>query len=305
MTRPLVLDSSRVPPNPVTRFAPAPTGYLHLGHLVNAVFVWGMARRLDGRVVLRIEDHDRGRSRNEYESAIVEDLEWLGLVPDPQTIVDPPAWVRQSNRGERYEAVLDQLATRHPVYGCSCSRRDIAEEVDGASGEERRYPGTCRDRGIRVRQPDVGVRVGLEPGTEQFDDLLLGPLRQEPERQCGDLLVRDRVGRWTYQYAVTVDDWDQDVNLIIRGEDLLSSTGRQIRLARMMGRTEPPVFLHHPLVLKPTGEKLSKASCDTGLRELRAAGVPPEDLLGEAAARGGLLPSARPVSVSDLSELFS
>ena len=125
--------------------------------------------------------------------------------------------------------------------------------------------------------------------TVHAHDLLAGPLEQTPAEQCGDLLLRDRDGHWTYQFAVTVDDLRQGVTLVIRGADLLSSTGRQVLLAEMLGRTTPPVFLHHPLIMGPRGEKLSKSARDTGVRELRAQGVGPEDVIGRAAAAIGLI----------------
>jgi glutamyl-tRNA synthetase/glutamyl-Q tRNA(Asp) synthetase len=291
---------------PVTRFAPAPTGFLHLGHLVNAVYVWGLARRYHGQVLLRIEDHDRGRSRDHFESAILDDLEWLGLEPDAppiEALRQGPSPYRQSDRATRYAEVLAGLRHRELVYPCCCSRRDIAADVTAVPGSETRYPGTCREC-----RPDpdeaAGLRLIMEPGEETFIDVLLGTQRQEPAHQCGDVLMRDRLGQWTYQFAVTVDDWDQGIDLVIRGEDLLSSTGRQIRLARMIGRPDQITFLHHPLVLKPSGEKLSKANRDTGLAELRQAGVTPETLLGEAAFRGGLLEEARPLEVAELPGLF-
>lgn len=291
---------------PVTRFAPAPTGLLHLGHLVNAVYVWGLARRHHGRVLLRIEDHDRGRSRDHFESAILDDLEWLGLEPDEppiEALRRGPSPYRQSDRADRYAEVIAGLRHRGLVYPCRCSRRDIADTGAAPPGAEARYPGTCRELGLDSDEA-VGLRVIMDPGEETFIDVLLGTHHQTPARQCGDVLVRDRLGQWTYQFAVTVDDWDQEVDLVIRGEDLLSSTGRQIRLARLIGRPDPPTFLHHPLVLKPSGEKLSKANRDTGLAELRQAGVSPETLLGEAAFRGGLLEEARPLEVEELPGLF-
>jgi glutamyl-tRNA synthetase/glutamyl-Q tRNA(Asp) synthetase len=128
-----------------------------------------------------------------------------------------------------------------------------------------------------------------------FDDLALGRIEQTPAAQCGDLLVRDRDGNWTYQFAVTVDDMHDAVDLVIRGLDLLSSTGRQITLARMLGRRTPPAFYHHPLILKPDGEKLSKASGDTGVRELRAAGEDPATVIGRAAAAVGLIDRPRAI----------
>src|SRR5689334_11210216 len=151
MVRPnLSAWSSPVPP--VTRFAPSPTGYLHLGHVVNAVYVWGVARALGGQVRLRIEDHDRIRSRPEYESALLEDLDWLGFVPDEGR--DPLD--RQSDRDHVYQQTLQQLATRYDVYGCRCSRKDIGGE---------RYDGRCRHSGLGLTG-DVGVRIPIEPGVE-------------------------------------------------------------------------------------------------------------------------------------------
>jgi glutamyl-tRNA synthetase/glutamyl-Q tRNA(Asp) synthetase len=131
--------------------------------------------------------------------------------------------------------------------------------------------------------------VQLDDRAESFTDGALGEIVQIPAEQCGDLLLRDRDGHWTYQFAVTVDDLNDDIDLVVRGLDLLSSTGRQIALARMLGRTEPPHFFHHPLIIKPDGEKLSKGSRDTGVRELRAAGLDPPTVIGLAAAAVGLV----------------
>jgi glutamyl-tRNA synthetase/glutamyl-Q tRNA(Asp) synthetase len=277
------------PSAPTTRFAPSPTGYLHLGHVVNAIYVWGVARALRGRVLLRIEDHDRIRSRAAFEAAILQDLDWLGFVPDEGR--HPVA--RQSDRQARYESALAHLRQRAPVYACECSRRDIGGEL---------YPGRCRHRGLGDAQ-GRGIRVAFDERAERFDDLLLGPLEQTPAQQCGDLLVRDRDGHWTYQFAVTVDDFTDGVDLVVRGADLVSSTGRQITLARLLGRAVPPRFLHHPLIIKPDGEKLSKASGDAGVRELRAAGVTAADVIGRAAAAVGLLERPQPVRAADVSDL--
>ena len=143
--------------------------------------------------------------------------------------------------------------------------------------------------------PGRGVRVRLDEKTVHAHDLLAGPLRQTPAEQCGDLLVRDRDGNWTYQFAVTVDDLRQGVTLVIRGADLLASTGRQVLLAEMLGRTTPLFFLHHPLIMGPSGEKLSKSARDTGVRELRAQGIGPEEVIGRAAAAIGLIASPRAI----------
>ena len=251
----------------VTRFAPAPTGYLHLGHVVNAVHVWGVTRARRGAVLLRIEDHDRQRARREYEDAILEDLAWLGFAADAPL-------VRQSDRSAIYEAALQSLRERGLVYACSCSRADL----DGG-----RYPGTCADRHL-AEAPGMGIRLRLEPSVERFDDLRLGPQTQAPAAQCGDLLARDRHGNWTYQFAVAVDDLQQGVNLVVRGEDLLESTGRQIQLARLLGRSAPPRFLHHRLLMKSPAQKLSKSDRDTGVRDLRATGWSREQVIAAAMA---------------------
>jgi glutamyl-tRNA synthetase/glutamyl-Q tRNA(Asp) synthetase len=275
----------------ISRFAPAPTGYLHLGHIVNAVYVWRETRARNGRILLRIEDHDRQRSRPEFEAAIVEDLAWLGFEADEPL-------VRQSERGAMYEEALDRLRARGLVYACSCSRADIVHANVArpspwapkrgarrrqASGDntELRYTGTCRERAL-PDAPGCGLRVRLDPSVERFVDLRHGPQEQRPSEQCGDLLVRDRDGNWTYQFAATVDDYVQGVTLVIRGEDLLASTGRQIQLARLLGRAEPPQFLHHALIMKSPDQKLSKSDGATGVRELRAKGWTPAQVIERA-----------------------
>src|SRR6266851_6818888 len=269
----------------ISRFAPAPTGFLHLGHIVNAVYVWRETRARNGRILLRIEDHDRQRSRPELEAAMLEDLAWLGFAAD-----EPP--VRQSERGHIYQAAVAGLRARGLVYACACTRAEIVSRVEPIARRRRplgrpaaarpegpalrttrdselRYPGTCRDRGL-AEAPGLGLRVRLEPSVERFVDLRHGPQAQRPSQQCGDLLLRDRDGNWTYQFAATVDDCVQGVTLVIRGDDLLASTGRQMQLARLLGRAQPPEFLHHPLIMKSPTQKLSKSDGDTGIRELRA-----------------------------------
>lgn len=306
-------------PGFTTRFAPAPTGYLHLGHAANAIWVWGIARARGGRVLLRVEDHDGGRCRPAYEAALLDDLDWLGLVPDGLTTDDfraGPVTQRQSDNGARYDARLAALARDGRAYPCRCSRSDIARAAGGidtlqpavasldADGHERRYPGTCRDRGVDPESTPAR-RVRMDAGQpESFDDLRLGPQRQDPDQQCGDLLVRDRAGHWTYQFAVVVDDLTQGVDLVIRGEDLLESTGRQLRLARLLARHAPPRFLHHPLLRNADGRKLSKSAGDTGLRELRAAGHSRADVLGLAAQLSGLTTQRAPIGPERLAELF-
>jgi glutamyl/glutaminyl-tRNA synthetase len=230
-------------------------------------------------VLLRMEDHDRIRSRKEYEIGILDDLDWLGYRAD---IYPTSAYRagrcggRQSDRDHIYREACEILRKQGLVYACDCSRRVAARSgsatvSSSAEGTELRYSGRCREK----RHPLVdgyGWRLRVDPGVEEFEDERLGLQRQDPSAQCGDVLLRDRHGNWTYQFAVTVDDWRQEIDHVIRGVDLLPSTGRQIRIARLLGRTVPPTFFHHPLIMKSRDQKLSKSDGDTGVRELRARG---------------------------------
>lgn len=267
-----------------TRYAPSPTGYLHLGHVAHMLYVWGTARACGAEVLLRMEDHDRGRCRPEFERALVEDLAWLGF----QTVntLDTVSDYRQSDCGARYKQALQQLKRAAHVYACTCTRREIAAR--SASGGDGAWPydGLCRS--ANHGWDFAATRLQLETGTEIFVDGLLGEQRQEPSSQCGDLLLRDRTQQWTYQFAVVVDDLSHGVDLIVRGEDLLSSTGRQIRLARLLGHEQSPLFLHHPLIRDQAGSKLSKKTAGGPIREMRRAGRSPNDILGAAAHAVGL-----------------
>ena len=255
--------------------------------------MWGSAR--NGRVLLRIEDHDRQRCRPAFEASILEDLTWLGFTPD-----EPP--VRQSERGPIYEAVLARLRADGRVYACGCSRSDVAAGAE--PGPEIRYPGTCAARNLD-ESPNRGVRIRLEPSIERFIDLRHGPQEQQPSAQCGDLLARDRHRNWTYQFAATVDDHVQGITLVVRGDDLLASTGRQIQLARWLGRAEPPLFLHHPLVMKNGGQKLSKSDGDTGVADLRARGWSAKRVIGHAACLAGLVETPGEMSAAEALRLVS
>lgn len=267
-------DLASIPRGALTRFAPAPTGYLHLGHVANAVWTWGAARAVGGRVLLRIEDHDRQRSRPAYDDALLEDLDWLGFVAD----VGP---IRQSDDDRPYAETAERWRREGRLYGCDCTRSTFAAWTAAAG---RRWfgpgcPGRCRDRSI-----DGPVwRADLGDGSEAWQDVLVGPC-SGTVAGAGDLPVRDRHGNWTYGFCVVVDDLRQGIGLVVRGRDLLAATPDQIRLARLVGRVSPPAFLHHPLIRRPDGSKLSKSSGDTGVRELRAAGHRPTDVI-EAAAR--------------------
>jgi glutamyl-Q tRNA(Asp) synthetase len=196
------------------------------------------------------------------------------------------------------------------VYACDCTRKQVEargalahrslgergrREARGDARRESReaardaaelwYDGHCRERGLPFTDA-VGWRVRIDPGVERFDDQIARAQAQDPSEQCGDVLIRDRLGNWTYQFAAAVDDYRQGIDIVIRGMDLLPSTGRQIRIARLLGRAQPARFAHHPLIMKSADQKLSKSDGDTGVRELRARGWTPDEV--KAAARSSL-----------------
>jgi glutamyl/glutaminyl-tRNA synthetase len=280
-----------------TRFAPAPTGFLHLGHVANAIFVWGLAAAFGARVLLRIEDHDRERSRAAYEAAILDDLAWLGFVPDAGP-------VRQHDDLSPYVAAVEQLSAARLVYACDCTRATFATWAADHGGPWRGpgCPGDCRGRSL-PSDPWLTLRVALGEDDEAWVDRMLGA-RTGPVPLSGDLPIRDREGNWTYALCVVVDDLRQSISLVIRGEDLADATPGQIRLARLLGRSAPAAFAHHPLIRKASGAKLSKADGDTGVRELRDAGHRPEDVIGAAAAAVGLLETSRAMAALDVGRLF-
>jgi glutamyl-tRNA synthetase/glutamyl-Q tRNA(Asp) synthetase len=281
---------------------------LHLGHLVNALYTWGIARATGGRVILRIEDHDRQRSRSEHETALLVDLARLGLAPDEPPIDAFRAGstpFRQSDSTDAYSTALDHLRTAGLAYACDCTRSTFAayEAKQGRPWRGIGCPGGCRTREL-PESGDVGIRVAVGAGSESWVDLLVGPTADEPAA-TGDLLVRDRLGNWTYGFCVVVDDLRHGVDLVIRGRDLLDATAVQLRLARLLGRESPPRFLHHPLVRRVSGQKLSKAEGDTAVRAFLDAGRNPAELFGLAARLGGLRPDDAPIEASALGSLFA
>jgi glutamyl/glutaminyl-tRNA synthetase len=290
---------------PTTRFAPAPTGRLHLGHLANAIFVWGAARARGGRVLLRIEDHDRQRCRPEYEAALLDDLDRLGIAADEPTtdaLRGGPSPYRQSDNASLYAGAVDRLAEVAGTYTCDCSRTTFAawREARGRVWSGPGCPGDCQARAL-TPGAGLGLRVALGGGEESWMDGLLGD-RTGPVGAEGDLLVRDRNGNWTYALCVVVDDLRHGVDLVVRGADLVDSMATQIRLGRLLGRTAAPAFAHHPLVRRPDGSKLSKADGATAVGALLDGGASPEMLFGDAAFRVGLAPDPRPRPFEDLIE---
>jgi glutamyl-Q tRNA(Asp) synthetase len=263
----------------LTRFAPAPTGFLHVGHVANAVWTWAMAQDAGAEVLLRIEDHDRQRCRPEYDAAILEDLDWLGFRPDAG-----PVRQTDADAHSAYEDALRQLRVHGLVYGCDCTRSTFATWADqqGRAWSGPGCAGGCRERAV----DGPVLRVALGGGGEAWMDRLVGPCRDDVA-PAGDLPVRDRHGNWTYGFCVVVDDLRHGVDLVVRGRDLLQATPAQIRLARLLGRDEPPAFAHHPLVRRPDGRKLSKSAGDTAVRELRDAGRSPAEVIALATEATG------------------
>jgi glutamyl-Q tRNA(Asp) synthetase len=279
----------------ITRFAPSLTGYLHLGHVLHMLYVWGVARKTGAKVLARIEDHDLGRARPEYETAILENMEWLGFIPDlgiSAANSGAPSPFRQSDCSDHYAEVLQSLEKRGLVYGCECSRKKIsATQTEGAG--ELCYSGTCAQKGLPLEGNAVRFRVA--EGETVFLDLALGESRQTPSGQCGDFSLRDRTGQWTYQFSCVCDDIRHGIDLVIRGEDILPSTARQIQLFHSLEKT-PPRYFHHPLLCDQAGNKLSKRQRSESITNLRNAGAAPEDVIGKAAVAGGLTSTLRPLT---------
>ena len=266
--------------------------------MANAIHVWGLAAVSGARVLLRFEDHDRQRSRPLYEAAILEDLEWLGFVPDAGPI-------RQRDDPVPYLAAVDRLRAAGLVYACDCTRSTFAAwaAAHGRAWRGPGCPGGCRDRGLG-EEPSLALRIALGPAEEAWNDRILGA-QAGAVATAGDLAVRDRAGDWTYGLCVVVDDLRQSISFVVRGQDLAEATPAQIRLGRLLGRPEPPAFAHHPLIRKPGGAKLSKADGDSGVRDLRAAGLSAERVIGAAATAVGLITEPRPIRARDVRRLFA
>jgi glutamyl/glutaminyl-tRNA synthetase len=272
-----------------TRFAPSPTGYLHRGHIWSALQVWSAAHIYHCKVHLRIEDHDQSRCRPAYISSIYSDLEWVGFEWDSTSI--------QSQRAAVYSTALNQLQEQATLYYCDCSRQEIRGSTP--ANNEPVYSGRCRLRNLKTAT-NHALRLQL-PTSSSIDwvDLRLGAFTQDPAQQCGDPILIDKQQQWTYQFAVAVDDWDEEIDLVVRGEDLLESTARQILIGKLLGRKQPPAWLHHSLLYGPNGSKLSKRDHATSIESERFNGITAEQLIGEVCHAAGLIQS--PISM-DLSE---
>ena len=264
-----------------TRFAPSPTGDLHLGGAWAAVASFEMARRSGGNAsahVLRVEDLDRPRVVGGSIERILEDLAWLGITWDEGPDVTPRgpfAPYTQSARGALYLAALEDLTARGHTYPCDCSRAEIARVASAPhAGDEVVYPGTCRDldpaRAFK-RQPAIRLRV--PDARVEIVDGIMGPFAHDLAKDVGDFVLQRGDGVFAYQLAVTVDDLAMRITDVTRGADLLASTPRQIVLARMLGATVTPRYWHVPLVVATDGARLAKRTRGATVRDLRAAGV--------------------------------
>ena len=299
--------------NNTIRFAPSPTGYLHEGHLLSALYVWAAAIKWNLKIHLRIEDHDKSRARPAYIAGIREDLAWLGFRYDSESI--------QSARTAIYEAALKKLEERSLVYPCFCSRKQLQEENPRSETGEIVYQGKCfrreigDSRSLRLRsgQTLAGMTeeeayMTTQPHNLRFivpdkfidwHDLRLGDFHENPKLQCGDFPIRDRDNQWTYQFAVCVDDIDEHITHIVRGEDIRNSTARQIALMKALGRTDRPIYLHHPLIVDENNKKLSKRELAHSLRQDKEAGITPEMLFGRVCHKAHLTDSDAPLTLQE------
>lgn len=272
---------------------------MHLGVARTFLVAWLDARAHDGRLLLRIEDLDGPRTVEGADARIMRDLEWLGLGWD-----GAPTW--QSKRGERYLEALSALGRRS--YPCTCSRKEIREASapHGPGDDGPRYPGTCRD-GAKDR-PDrtPSVRFRTEPGDlVAHEDRALGSLDEDVFSRTGDFVLRRADGLWAYQHAVTVDDLDQGVSCIVRGDDLAGSTPRQLLLRGALSPSAPPIeTLHVPLLLDAEGQRMAKRHQSLPVAALREAGEPSEAVIGRLAASLGWVPEGTRTRAEALVELW-
>ena len=269
----------------VTRFAPSPTGYLHLGHAHSAIYAWRRAREADGRFLLRIEDIDPGRCRPEFTTAILEDLAWLGLDWDGEVRV-------QSQHLPAYRRSLDALAARGLLYPCFCTRADIAREIAASASAPHGpdgplYPGTCRrlspdERAARLARGEPhALRLDMAAALATLDAPLTftehGRRLTCDPAQFGDAVLARKDVPASYHLCVTHDDAAQGVTLVTRGADLLPATHLHRLLQQLMGWPEP-AYAHHPLLTDASGRRLAKRDRAATLRDLRAAGRSPAEV---------------------------
>ena len=287
----------------VGRFAPSPSGRIHLGNLLCCLLAWLSARQKGGKVVLRIEDLDTARCKRPYAEQMIEDLQWLGLTWDEGPGVGgPDGPYYQSERTALYEQALEKLERMGLVYPCYCTRAELhAASAPHRSDGQAGYPGTCRhltaaEREKKTRAPATRLMVPDE--TWSFTDGHMGHYGENLLHECGDFLLRRSDGMFAYQLAVVVDDAAMGVTEVVRGSDLLSSTPRQLYLYDLLG-LKAPEFIHFPLLLAPDGRRLSKRDAAAGLDDLRFT-LTAEEILGRLAYLGGFNPTAQPKTAAEL-----
>lgn len=282
------------------RFAPSPSGRMHLGNALSAMLAWLSAKHQGSEILLRIEDLDPARSKVEYAQGIMDDFRWLGLLWDRRA-------TDQSKRGEAYAAALRQLGQMNLIYPCYCSRDQIhAASAPHASDGRVIYAGTCRNltpeqRAVMTKKPSLRIRL---PDREtSFRDGLQGDVTMNLQREFGDIILRRADGVAAYQLAVVVDDGTEGVTEVVRGRDLLSSTPVQLYLYELLGLT-PPRFYHVPMLLAPDGRRLSKRDRDLDFGYLRQH-FSPEEIIGLLGHLAGLMERWEPVSARELACDFS
>lgn len=302
-------DTTCTVPPVVGRFAPSPSGRMHLGNIFSCLCAWLSARSQDGRVVLRIEDLDDRCKRPEVAAQLIDDLAWLGLEWD-----EGPYY--QHERTDLYVEALQRLERARLIYPCFCTRAELhAASAPHASDGTPIYRGTCRGlsdaeiaRRSTLRAPALRLRVpdvdDVNDDMIEFVDRTYGAQCEALATECGDFLVRRSDGVFAYQLAVVVDDAAMGVTEIVRGCDLLDSTPRQIYLQRLLG-LPAPAYAHVPLLMSPDGRRLSKRDRDLDLGELRARFGTPEALLGWLAGKTGLADDSTPRTAAQLAEGFS
>jgi glutamyl-tRNA synthetase len=269
----------------VTRLAPSPTGALHLGNARTFLINWLLARQNGWKTILRIEDLDGPRIKRGAAELAIADLRWLGIDWDEGPIY-------QSARRDRYQAVVEQLLSQKRAYPCVCTRKEVDAAASAPHAEDGAaiYPGTCRDRFTSLAEArtaagrEPAIRFDTRGQTVDFVDTFSGAHRYDVEAQLGDFVIAKGDGTPAYQLAVVVDDADMGVTQIVRGDDLLDSTPRQILLYHALGLTDRiPTYCHVPLIIGPDGRRLAKRHGDTRLATYRDAGIPASTILSHLA----------------------
>jgi glutamyl-tRNA synthetase len=289
-------------PQVVGRLAPSPTGAQHVGNARTYLIAWLSARSQNGTVLLRMEDIDSPRVKSGAAQQACDDLRWLGLDWDGPVVV-------QTVRLSLYEAALNRLREQEIIYPCTCTRSDIERAASAPHLEHEGpvYPGTCAGRragdAALLRDTPYAWRFRVPQGTISFEDGYRGRTEVDLAEVGGDFVIWKSAGTPAYQLAVVVDDADQRITEVIRGDDLVPSTPRQLLLYQALG-LQPPTFTHVPLVVGHDGRRLAKRHGDTRLATLREAGVRPEALLGLLAHSCGWIERVKPISARELLPRF-